>query len=247
MNNSYECSHYLRKCKFVSPCCNNIYSCRLCHDEEKYDLVFDPKVKHKLNRFEVKEVICNECLTKQPVSNECQKCNIVFGKYFCNICNLFDDTDKGQYHCYKCGFCRVGGQYNFIHCDNCNMCIGKDTFEKHKCITVKESLCPICMQDMFTSTDKITPLLCGHYMHIDCLLDYLKSNYKCPVCAKSIVETSSLNSFLDQEIQLTPMPIEYLNVKFNILCNDCHTESNTKFHVIGLKCQNCGGYNTRKI
>ena len=107
--NSYGCEHYLRNCKLISPCCENVYACRLCHNDEKYDMCTDPKLKHKLNRFDVKEVICNECDTQQPISNQCQKCDIVFGKYFCNICNLFDDTDKEQYHCVKCGFCRVGG------------------------------------------------------------------------------------------------------------------------------------------
>ena len=29
---SYGCKHYLRRCKIVSPCCNEIYSCRLCHN-----------------------------------------------------------------------------------------------------------------------------------------------------------------------------------------------------------------------
>jgi RING finger/CHY zinc finger protein 1 len=244
---SYGCEHYLRKCKLVSPCCDTIYTCRLCHDEEKYYGIFDPKEKHKLDRFNIKEIICSECNEKQLVSEKCTNCGIFFGNYFCDICNLFDDTDKGQFHCDKCGFCRVGGRDNFIHCDNCHMCIGKDIFETHKCIQVKESLCPICMSDLYTSTDKIIPLLCGHYMHINCLCEYLQSNYKCPVCAKSVIETSKLNEYLDREISITPMPTEYINVKSNILCNDCHKESVTNFHIVGLKCQECGGYNTRRL
>lgn len=26
------CKHYQRYCQIVAPCCNKIYSCRLCHD-----------------------------------------------------------------------------------------------------------------------------------------------------------------------------------------------------------------------
>jgi RING finger and CHY zinc finger domain-containing protein 1 len=245
--NKDGCTHYRRNCKLVAPCCNTAYTCRLCHDFEKHDMNCNYKTKHKLDRFSVKEVVCLECDFLQPVSQNCSNCQTCFGTYFCSICNLFDNTDKGQYHCYKCGFCRVGGQENFIHCDTCNMCISKNTIDTHKCITVKESLCPICMMDMFTSTIKITPLICGHYMHIECLCEYLKSNYKCPLCMQSIVETSKLNLFLDQEIQEIPMPQEYANNKCDILCNDCHEKTSTNFHVVGLKCQGCGGYNTRKI
>ena len=241
------CEHYKRKCKLVSPCCNEIYTCRLCHDLEKYDLEQNPKIKHKLNRFDIKEIVCAKCETKQPVSNICINCNISFGKYFCNICNLFDDTDKDQYHCFDCGFCRIGGKDNFIHCVKCNMCISKNIFEQHKCITVKESLCPICMSDLFTSTLKIMPMICGHYIHIECLQEYIKTNYKCPTCSQSIVNTELLNKYLDIEIENTEMPEEYKNIKFNILCNDCHKESDVNFHIVGLKCKFCGGYNTRKI
>ena len=31
------CKHYQRGCKFVSPCCGDIFWCRHCHNEEKYD------------------------------------------------------------------------------------------------------------------------------------------------------------------------------------------------------------------
>ncbi len=241
------CEHYQRNCKIVSPCCDTIYPCRLCHDLEKYDLEMNPQVKHKINRFEIKEVICLSCDTRQEVSQYCVNCNECFGKYYCDICHLFDNVDKGQYHCTLCGFCRIGGKDNFMHCEKCNMCINKNTYDNHKCIQVKESLCPICMADMFTSTLKIMPMICGHYIHIDCLMEYLQTNYKCPVCNKSIVETEILNKLIDQEIENTQMPEEYSNMKFNILCNDCHKESIVNFHIVALKCQHCGGFNTRKI
>ncbi|ARF09567.1 zinc-finger and zinc-ribbon domain protein [Indivirus ILV1] len=241
------CEHYQRNCKIVSPCCHEIYSCRLCHDLEKYDLEMNPKIKHKINRFEINEIICSLCQTRQQVSQYCCKCKLCLGKYYCDICHLFDNTDKDQYHCIECGFCRVGGKDNFIHCKKCNMCVRKDVFDNHKCIQLKDSLCPICMTDMFTSTTMITQMICGHYIHIDCVTEYIKTNYKCPVCSISIINTELLNKYLDQEIENTQMPEEYNNIKFNILCNDCHKESIVNFHIVALKCQNCGGFNTRKL
>ena len=51
---------------------------------------------------------------------------------------------------------------------------------------------------------------------------------------------------LDLEVQRTPMPPEYRGQRVAVLCNDCHEESTADFHVIGLKCGECGSYNTRR-
>lgn len=41
------------------------------------------------------------------VQNTCEKCGTLFGKYFCDICNFFDDNiEKEQFHCDGCGLCR---------------------------------------------------------------------------------------------------------------------------------------------
>lgn len=239
----YGCEHYLRRCKIVSPCCNNVYPCRLCHDEIEYDMQSNDKLKHKINRFDIKEVICTNCNKQQSVKQYCEDCQTCFGLYYCDICHLFDDIDKGQYHCHGCGFCRINKE-NFIHCNKCDMCVNKN---EHKCISLKESLCPICMTDMFTSTSPITQMLCGHYIHTKCYYELLESSYKCPVCSKSIVNTDHINKLIESEVQSMEMPQEYKDWKVKILCNDCHEESNVGFHIIGLKCEHCNGYNTRKI
>ena len=37
----------------------------------------------------------------------------MFGSaHFCSVCKLFDDTDKGQFHCEGCGICRLGLSIN---------------------------------------------------------------------------------------------------------------------------------------
>ena len=44
-------------------------------------------------------------------------------QYICEPCQIFDNVDKGQFHCQGCGLCRLGGRQNFFHCDTCEMCL----------------------------------------------------------------------------------------------------------------------------
>ena len=238
------CPHYSRKCKFISPCCNKIYTCRFCHDEVEYEEEPDYKLKHKINRYEITQMVCSICDTTQSIKQYCENCNECMGNYYCDICHLFDDEDKQQFHCEKCNICRVGGKDNYVHCDTCNMCILKDI--THKCVSVKDSLCCICQDDLFTSITPITSMKCGHYIHKECLLELIKTTYKCPLCCESLGDTELINQHIENEINNCPMPEEY-NYNVNILCNDCHEESETKFHIFGFKCLKCSGYNTKRI
>lgn len=49
------------------------------------------------------------------------------------------------------------------------------------------------------------------------------------------------------QVRDTPMPEEYRNLKVTVLCNDCGHRSEVPFHVVGHKCSDCGGYNTRRV
>ena len=40
------------------------------------------------------------------VRKRCKKCDVEFGRYFCEVCRLYDDVDKKQFHCEQCGICR---------------------------------------------------------------------------------------------------------------------------------------------
>ena len=42
------------------------------------------------------------------VASHCKDCSVKFGRYFCEICRLFDDHERGQFHCHGCGICRCG-------------------------------------------------------------------------------------------------------------------------------------------
>lgn len=242
-----NCEHYKRGCMILAPCCDKLFHCRLCHDE---------KSMHEINRREIKKIQCKKCFYLQDVKQYCEICDHTMGEYFCGICNLFDNEDKGQFHCEGCGICRVGGRENFIHCDKCNSCITKSLYDTHNCIeNVMNDVCPICRMDLFHSTDQVSILKCGHYMHQECMKSMFQTenptiaSFRCPTCQKTMVDLSHHWQMLDMEIQNVPMPEEYANETRNIVCNDCETEGTVKFHVIGLKCVNkeCGSYNTKAI
>jgi len=231
------CSHYKRKCKLISPCCGKEYNCRFCHD--------DAESNHTLNRKSVEEVICLSCSLKQCVSNQCINpgCGTKFGEaYFCAICKLFDDEDKGQFHCDGCGICRVGGKENFEHCNTCGLClpIGKS----HKCISnTSHNNCPVCLEDIHTSRREAHIPPCSHLLHTDCFQSMMKQNlYACPTCGSSMLDMT--RAYLDRKVARTPMPTEYANLYREILCKDCNKNCIAPFHIVGMKCNSCGSYNT---
>ncbi|KAG6766523.1 hypothetical protein POTOM_030609 [Populus tomentosa] len=127
------CQHYRRRCQIRAPCCNEIFTCRHCHNEAT-NMLKNFCDRHELNRYDVKQAICAVCDTEQPVAQVCTNCGVNMGGYFCEICKFFDDdvilpseidfsvlTAKGQFHCDDCGICRVGGRENYFHCKKCGM------------------------------------------------------------------------------------------------------------------------------
>uniref|UniRef100_A0A336LJE5 CSON006376 protein n=3 Tax=Culicoides sonorensis TaxID=179676 RepID=A0A336LJE5_CULSO len=215
------CVHYKRRAKFVTPCCKKIYSCRYCHDENE---------EHYFNRKTVSELICTECNTRQKVQANCcnPECGVRFGKYTCLICNLFDDEDKSQFHCYLCGICRVGGRGRFFHCKVCNMCLPMQLkVVGHRCVeNVSRSNCPVCLEDIHTSRIPCHIPACSHLIHKTCFEELLSSgHYACPTCQSSMLDMKQLWEYLDSEILATPMPKEYENYFVDILCKDCHKPS----------------------
>ncbi|KAG7163483.1 RING finger and CHY zinc finger domain-containing protein 1-like isoform X1 [Homarus americanus] len=242
-NNSSKCTqgceHYRRKCKLVSPCCENNYICRFCHNASE---------THQLIRSKLSKVECMMCQTQQPLAQTCsnKECGVTLGNYFCKICKLYDDEDKEQFHCDGCGLCRVGGRDNYFHCDTCELCLPQIIKDSHKCIEkVSKANCPVCLEDIHTSriVSHVPP--CGHLIHRPCFNDLIKAGfYACPTCSQSMIKMKELWKSLDEEIEDTPMPSEYADLYCNVLCRDCHEESLTMFHVLGHKCLQCGSYNT---
>lgn len=105
------CEHYRRKVKMQCATCERWYTCRLCHDKVE---------DHILPRKATKYMLCMLCGCVQRVGGTCANCGVTAGRYYCDICKLWnDDSDKPIYHCDKCGICRVGHGLgrDFFHCD----------------------------------------------------------------------------------------------------------------------------------
>ncbi|KAI3372265.1 hypothetical protein L3Q82_022773 [Scortum barcoo] len=257
------CEHYVRSCLLKAPCCGKLYVCRLCHDAEE---------SHQMDRFKVKEVQCSECHTVQQAQQTCQQCHVQFGEYYCDICHLFD-KDKKQYHCLPCGICRIGPREKYFHCGKCNLCLAKDLRGNHKCVeNVSRQNCPVCMEDIHTSRIGAHVLPCGHLLHKydssilwctrsselqdqivhvflyifpTCFDDMVRTGaYRCPLCMHSAWNMEDHWDQIDKDITQSPMPTEYQGATVKIICNDCQAHCTVPFHVLGMKCSECGSYNT---
>jgi hypothetical protein len=86
------CAHYKRKCQLKCPKCEEFFTCRLCHDDEKNLHERDPKKMHEMERHKVKEIKCLLCQNIQTPAESCTQCSTVFAAYHCLVCNLFDDA-----------------------------------------------------------------------------------------------------------------------------------------------------------
>ena len=236
-NTNINCNHYKRGCKIIAKCCNKIYPCRVCHDENE---------NHKIDRYATEELVCNDCETRQPISNQCINCHRQFGKYFCNTCRFWNELEPNEvFHCNDCNVCRLGNKEEYKHCHTCNACI-KLSIE-HKCIEkVFSSQCPICTDNLFDTREPTIQLRCGHVMHQSCAIEYGKTNYQCPICKKSIID--DMSEYWAQKkacCDAYPVPEEYRKWVATIYCNDCSKEVETKYHLIDLECTSCGGFNTQ--
>jgi len=81
---------------------------------------------------------------------------------------------RAVYHCPFCNLCRVGTGLgaDFFHCMKCNCCLAMKLAD-HKCREKGlETNCPICCDDMFTSSASVKALPCGHFMHSTCFQVY---------------------------------------------------------------------------
>lgn len=252
-----ECTHYKKSCgNFHFTCCDKYYDCCRCHNQAN--------ICNK--SIEIDSIKCLKCNENQIPSETCINCNVKFSRSYCLICNIW--SEKNIFHCEKCGLCRVGEQDKYFHCDNCQACFKKTTTtngndvdssdilqlsNQHICLNgvsySKTTQCLLCLENASTSQFILTLLpKCHHFAHAECIQLALKNNnYKCPLCRKSMIDMQYNWFVLDTEILLHPLP-EELNKKVDILCYDCENKTeNIDWHFIGIKCGNCGSYNTSKI
>ncbi|CAJ1951937.1 unnamed protein product [Sphenostylis stenocarpa] len=238
----FGCEHYKRNCKLRAACCSKLFTCRFCHDNAS---------DHSMDRKATMEMMCMHCLTIQPVGPVCMSpsCNgLTMAKYYCNICKFFDD-ERNVYHCPYCNICRVGQGLgiDYFHCMKCNCCLGIKS-ASHKCLEKGlEMNCPICCDDLFTSSATVRALPCGHYMHSSCFQAYTCSHYTCPICSKSLGDMAVYFGMLDALLAAEELPEEYRDRYQDILCHDCDRKGTSRFHWLYHKCGCCGSYNTRVI
>lgn len=168
------CAHYRRNCKLEAPCCKQFFSCRLCHNEQ--GVAGEIKCLQEFDRYAVQRVECLKCKHVQSVGrNTCDACGVQFARYFCAICNLYDDRLLHIYHCDKCGMCRRGKREHYVHCDTCAFCVNVDA-KDHKCMekTLHQN-CPVCLEFMFTSTKPVVPMkVCCYSLLCACVVELLQ-------------------------------------------------------------------------
>ena len=115
-----------------------------------------------------------------------------------------------------------------------------------QCIeNLSRSNCPICQEDIHTSREPSQIPPCNHLIHKSCFDQLVRSgHFFCPVCAHSLVDMTEMWGLYDQHIKDTPLPPLYENLFCKIYCRDCLETTDALFHILGIKCGACGGYNT---
>ncbi|XP_047446813.1 RING finger and CHY zinc finger domain-containing protein 1 isoform X2 [Mugil cephalus] len=152
-----------------------------------------------------------------------------------------------EYAVFKCfDLARIGPRENYFHCEKCNLCLARDLRGNHKCVeNVSRQNCPVCMEDIHTSRIGAHVLPCGHLLHKTCFGDMVRTGaYRCPLCMHSAWDMKDHWEQMDEEIVLSPMPAEYQGATVKVICNDCQAHCTVPFHVLGMKCNGCGSYNT---
>ena len=258
------CKHYARKVRLVAACCGAAHVCRFCHDEAE---------DHTIDRYATNEMICMKCGARQPSAKQCRECAVVVAKYFCSVCNLWDDSGNTVYHCPFCNVCRRGEGLgkDFFHCMQCNSCVSL-IMGPHICPATKnakgdgghggrdaagpmESECPVCKDFLFFSDTPVKCLPCGHFMHTSCFQAYTKHYYTCPLCRKSLGDFSAYFRMLDAilaeegEANATAGDTneQRKRSKQKVACNDCGEETLAPFHFVYHACTMCRSYNTRVL
>ena len=247
------CKHYSRGVRLVAACCGAAHVCRFCHDEAE---------DHTIDRFATKEMVCMRCGERQPSSATCRACGVAPAKYFCSVCNFWDDAEDA-YHCPFCNVCRRGKGLgkDFFHCMQCNSCVSL-TMGPHDCpradgaasqgVSAMESDCPVCKDFLWNSDTPVKAMPCGHMMHTRCFEAYTKHYYTCPLCRKSLGDFSAyfrmLDAILAEEREANGSIRESgLKTTQRVACNDCGEETVAPFHFVYHACAACRSYNTRVL
>ena len=159
------CSHYLRSVKIRCNICEKFFSCGFCHDEKVKD--------HKLDTFNVSEMLCMYCGSTQVPSKDCAACKKQLSTYYCDICHLWTDIKEQtvQYLQKIQHESAVNPHGKIVHCNSCGICF-------HSYLPTQKHFCK----------DKLL-IICAHCKEL-CVsvIDKAVNIYKCkgPNCTKLI-------------------------------------------------------------
>lgn len=250
------CEHYERSIQIYASCCNKWFSCHVCHNSES---------NHEIDRKQIHNIKCLTCNMEQKSSEYCINdiCKLnedinpkssgqipkkKLCHYVCTLCGLYsNDISKDIYHCDGCGICRVGPKENYYHCLLCKLCYPLAAKDIHKCtINRLDQKCAICQNGLFDIRDNIIPFdKCQHAMCAICYKEYIKTNYRCPICRKSICDMSLRWIMIDNDLDNQILPLPYSEMTRDIICADCDKKSSSvPFDFQYHKCNHCGSYNT---
>jgi len=134
------CNHYTKGCNVRAACCGGVFSCKKCHDM---------RTGHTMSH--AASVICTKCGTEGPVGASCNSSQCRgrrFAKYFCSVCEVWEDrTGISLYHCKQCNKCLpgVGFGVDSWHCDRCNKCFDLRDWDDHQCKVPPAIVCGGCL------------------------------------------------------------------------------------------------------
>jgi zinc finger-like protein len=96
---------------------------KICFPNGSPRTAYAPAEDHTIDRYATREMVCMACSARQPSAKECRECGVTVARYFCSVCNFWDDSeDRDVYHCPFCNVCRRGEGLgkDFFHCMQCN-------------------------------------------------------------------------------------------------------------------------------
>ncbi|GFP81503.1 ring finger and chy zinc finger domain-containing protein 1 [Phtheirospermum japonicum] len=183
------CSHYRRRCRIRAPCCNEIFSCRHCHNEAKNNICIDQKLRHDVPRHLVEKVICSLCDTEQEEFLSWQR---LFNKSAKIVVYAWGDTFAVFASCLMMIHLNISIIVTAVEFAGC--CYSVLLKSTHPCVErAMHQDCPVCFEYLFESRNDVIALPCGHTIHKACLEEMQEHyQYSCPICSKSVCDMSKV-------------------------------------------------------
>jgi hypothetical protein len=128
------CPHFRRKNRVLMACCGTFPVCRMCH-------FLDQTRIHDIRIEPVDTMLCVMCGSIQPKAQNCDRCRVEFGSYYCHTCGITDDpVGVDLRHCDQCRVCMPGMTF---HCELCRACFALPVAEHFSAVHNHQTAGPI--------------------------------------------------------------------------------------------------------